>query len=264
MPIITLTSDFGLQSHYVASVKGRILQRLPNVQIIDISHQINPFHLQQAVYIFKNTYLYFPEGSAHFVLNDLFASPAFQSLYLHDRGQHLFCADNGFITLLLSGQAGQIYRLNDKLHKPNYMEVLDLWLDNISMIWESNSFNAALIDVNQIQIKNQAFPYLQNNILEVQVLYIDNYGNVILNIQKPYFEEIRAGRKFKILFMRDEEINKLHNSYHDVLPNEKVCFFNTAGFLEIAINRGNAAELFGFTVSNDNSLFYTKINIFFE
>jgi len=67
MPIITLTSDWGLKDHYMASVKGAIIKKLPDAQIIDISHNIPPFDTEQAAFVIRNAYPDFPEGTIHII-----------------------------------------------------------------------------------------------------------------------------------------------------------------------------------------------------
>ena len=83
------------------------------------------------------------------------------------------------------------------------------------------------------------------------------------------FETNRKGRNFSIIFKRDEVINKISNTYSDVSEGEKLAFFNSAGYLEIAINKGNAAGLFGLQGFSENQqlssrLVYQSVKIFFE
>ncbi|MBK7040312.1 MAG: SAM-dependent chlorinase/fluorinase [Bacteroidetes bacterium] len=263
MYLLTLTSDFGLQNHYVASVKGKILFHMPQVNIIDISHQIVSYNLQQAAYIFKSAYLHFPPGTIHFVLNDLHANAGNQLLYVFENGQHIFCADNGFLTLLFDDKPAQLFLLNDEVTHYDYLQVVELFIQNAELILQGGRPNASIVSVNQIVVKRPAFPFESNNTLEVQVLYIDHFGNIILNVTRSYFLEIAKNRPFKILFMRDEELSVISNQYSDVPVNEKLCLFNTAGYLEIAINKGNAASLFGFKSTDERNLFYSNVKIFF-
>jgi S-adenosylmethionine hydrolase len=117
-------------------------------------------------------------------------------------------------------------------------------------------------------------PINDDNILEGQIIYIDNFENVIVNITRKQFEKQRRGRKFKILFLRDETINKISKSYADVHEGEKLAFFNSADFLEIAVNKGNAAGLFGLKGFSDKAsrssvimqskLMYQTVKIHFE
>ncbi|MBP6623669.1 MAG: SAM-dependent chlorinase/fluorinase [Chitinophagaceae bacterium] len=263
MPLITLTSDFGLQGHLVSSVKGKLYAALKDLQVVDVSHAITPFNLQQAVFIFKQSYIHFPHGTFHFILNDLFAHADRKLLYVYEHGQHIFCADNGFLPMLFDDKPVQLFQLSD--HLPNYdlFSVVDLFISNTYALLHENRSGIENIDVNSIVIKKPNYPFYSDDILEAQVLYIDHYGNVILNIQQAYFEEVRQGRKFKILFMRDEEISTLSTSYNEVPEGEKLCMFNSSGYLEIAINKGYASKLFGFQEGTDRSLFYNHIKIFF-
>src|SRR5687768_654042 len=96
-----------------------------------------------------------------------------------------------------------------------------------------------------IQVKNPLRAMLGNNWMEGQIIFIDNFENVIINITKEEFEEQRRGRSFKIVFKRDEIIDKISETYADVNESEKLALFNSAGYLEVAVNKGNAAGLFG-------------------
>jgi len=115
---------------------------------------------------------------------------------------------------------------------------------------------------------------LGNNWIEGQIIFIDNFENVIINITKEEFEEQRRGRSFKIVFKRDEIIDKISETYADVAESEKLALFNSAGYLEIAVNKGNAAGLFGLQGYTENlntqsqylqnRLLYQTIKIYFE
>ncbi len=117
---------------------------------------------------------------------------------------------------------------------------------------------------------------LGNNWIEGQIIFIDNFENVIVNITKEEFEEQRKGRSFKIVFKRDEVIDKISETYADVAEGEKLALFNSAGYLEIAINKGNAAGLFGLQgfsekqqqyaqqQFNNNRLFYQTVKVYFQ
>ncbi len=264
MPLITLTSDFGTQHHALASVKGRILSEFPDATIIDITHTINGFNLQQTVYMFRQAYRHFPEGTFHFILSELYAHPGRRLLYAFEHGQHILCADNGFITMLFNDKPIQIYRLTEPIRPYNFITVTDLFISTASSLLHQHNGDMENVTVDEILVKRAALASYNNDILEAQVLYIDPFGNVILNVTHNQFEETRRGRKFKILFMRDEEINTLSEHYNDVPEGEKLCLFNSADHLEIAVNRGNASRLFGFKENTDQSLFYNTIKLFFE
>jgi hypothetical protein len=119
--------------------------------------------------------------------------------------------------------------------------------------------------------KNPLRPLYGEGWMEGQIIFIDNFENVIVNITREEFEEQRKGRSFRIVFKRDEIIDRMSETYADVAVGEKLALFNSAGYLEIAINKGNAAGLFGlqdFTVESQNQylqnrLFYQTIKVYF-
>jgi S-adenosylmethionine hydrolase len=125
-----------------------------------------------------------------------------------------------------------------------------------------------------IEVKNPLRPLLASNWIEGQIIFIDNFENVIVNITKDEFEEQRKGRSFKVVFKRDEVIDKISETYADVPESEKLALFNSAGYLEIAINKGNAAGLFGLKGFSEkqsseqmylqNRLFYQTVRVYFE
>jgi S-adenosylmethionine hydrolase len=197
MPIITLTSDFGIQSHALASVKGKILCQLSDAQIIDISHTQEGFNLQQTAYHFKQAFIHFPEGSFHFVFNDLYADKNHKLLYAYENKQHIFCADNGFLTMLFDDKPMQMYCLQDKIQPYTFLTVADHFIASVRSILLYNEFPIVSIDVSKIIIRHPSKPFYTNDMLEAQVLYIDPYGNVILNVQRKQLEEIAAGRNLR-------------------------------------------------------------------
>ena len=67
MAIVTLTSDLGIKDYYVAIIKGKILSRMATANIVDISHEIAPFDIQEAAFLLKNSFFHFPAGTIHLV-----------------------------------------------------------------------------------------------------------------------------------------------------------------------------------------------------
>jgi S-adenosyl-L-methionine hydrolase (adenosine-forming) len=264
MPLITLTSDLGVQHHALSGVKGRILSRIPNANLIDISHTLTAFHVQQAVYVFKHAYPHFPPNTFHFILSDLYADKRHQILYTYKNGQHIFCPDNGFITMLFDDTPVQLFKLNERIQQYNLYSVTDAFIAQVELLMHHDQSGLENIAVDQIMVKTPTYASYNQTMLEAQVLAIDPFGNVILNVTRKQFEEARRGRSFRILLMRDEEINVLSEAYNDVPEGEKLCLFNTADYLEVAINHGHAASLFGFSLSNEKQFFYNTVKLFFE
>jgi S-adenosyl-L-methionine hydrolase (adenosine-forming) len=275
MHIITLTSDIGNQDFITGAVKGQLLQLMNEpVHLTDISHELSPFNIPQAAYVCRNAIRHFPDGSFHIILVNLFEQNRDYLLAVRHENQTIFCADNGLITMMLDKKPAEAvaipFEKNLGRNVINYTTVIG---KAINWLLSGGAFNGLGNPVETLVEKTNLKPLVGPNWIEGQVIFIDHFENVVINITKEVFEQYRNGRGFKIVFKRDEVIDKLSDNYGEVSEGEKLALFNSAGFLEIAINQGNAAGLFGLKNYSggaaggsylQNRMFYHTIKIFFE
>ncbi|MEZ5046553.1 MAG: SAM-dependent chlorinase/fluorinase [Chitinophagaceae bacterium] len=267
MLAVTLTSDFGDQHYAIASIKGTLLRSFPGAQIIDIAHHITPYHTQQAAYIFKQAYDRFPAQTIHFIFNNMFQQNAKQLLYVYMREQHIFCADNGILTLLFDHEPVQLFRLNYTFKTENYTlkNILTQFINHAQALLEHDTeLHFIPIDVNDIVVKHRSRASYNQNVLDAGIQYIDRYGNVVLNASKEDFDEVALNRPFEIRFVDGTVIKALSKGYIDSANGRAICFFNDAGFLEIAVRNGDASKLLGLREQGEESIFYHSIKIKFE
>ena len=111
MPIITLTSDWGLKDHYVAAVKGTILSNMPEAIVVDISHDIPPFEIEQAAFVLRNAYPNFPKGSIHILGINTEESDKFGHTVIEHEGHFFIGTDNGIFSLLFELKPDKIVEL---------------------------------------------------------------------------------------------------------------------------------------------------------
>jgi len=275
MPLVTLTSDIGSQDFLVGAIKGQLLTTNQNFNIVDISHDVSPFNYPQAAYVCRNAIKNFPEGTFHLVLVNLFDHRPEHLLLVKYNNQYIGCADNGLITMILEEVPQNIVALSlNKSAQKNTLYCASVFAKAFDRIFAGEVLEQIGDTNTSIEVKNPLRALLGNNWIEGQIIFIDNFENVIINITKDEFEEQRRGRSFKIVFKRDEIIDKISETYADVVESEKLALFNSAGYLEIAINKGNAAGLFGlqgYTESLNtqsqylqNRLLYQTVKIYFE
>lgn len=248
----------------LAGLKGKIHHAFTDTALIDITHDISPYNTPQAVYYFKQSYIHFPENSIHFVFFNLYEQSNKQLLYVYENRQHIFCADNGFLTMLFDEKPIQIFRLTEPALQYDTFEIADLYLHAMQRIQRGDRSVVQNIAIHDILIRKPSHATYSDNTIDAQVLTIDRFGNVILNVTRIFFNEVGQGRKFRILFMKDEELNSISQHYFDVPNGDVLALFNAAGYLEIAVNKGSAAELFGFKEWKEEAFFYDHIKIFFE
>jgi S-adenosylmethionine hydrolase len=273
MALLTLTSDIGQQDYLVGAVKGQLFQINPGFIITDISHQISPFNYPQAAYICRNAIKSFPPYTYHVILVNLFEQKPEQLLLAYHQEQYILCADNGLLTMILEGKPEIVIGLPvDKNAIKNTLYCTSVMGHAIdSLVNGKPLLDIGIPDISFLE-KNHLRPLLADSWIEGQIIFIDNFENVVVNITREAFEEQRKGRSFRIVFKRDEVIDKISESYADVQEGEKLALFNSGGYLEIAINKGNAAGLFGlrdFTEQSQNQylqnrLFYQTVRVYFE
>ncbi len=269
MSLITLTTDFGLKDHFVGAVKGAIYTELPDAIIVDVSHQISPFNIAETAYIVKNAYKSFPEGSIHIIGVDSEINKETNHIALKLDNHYFICPNNGVISMIASEIKPQkIVEINIHNRIESSFPVLDVFVKVACHIKRGGSLDVIGKEIESFKKNTDIQPVISSdgNKITGSVIYIDNYGNIITNINRKLFKQIGQGRPFEILAER-YSFTKIHERYSDIvdfnLPkNErffdgnKLCIFNSAGFIEIAVYRSNldtvggASSLLGLSYRN--------------
>jgi S-adenosylmethionine hydrolase len=270
MPILTLTSDFGISDPLVGAVKGEILKINEGFQLIDLTHEIAPFNYMQAAYQCKTIFRNFPKESFHLILVNLYDTKLDHLLLVKHQEQYIGLPDNGLITMLLDGIPDEYVKLPITAKSAlNIGSMIQIWIEAFAQVSSGRKMSQFGEPLEQLVQRTLMKAYISPQYIEGQVLMIDRFNNIIVNITIHEFEEARQGRKFKIVLLRDAFIEEISNMYSDVPEGEKLARFNEAGYLEIAINKGFAAPLFGLgeygqTSSLQKRQYYQTIKIFFE
>jgi S-adenosylmethionine hydrolase len=275
MPLLTLTSDIGPQDYLVGALKAQLLQINPAFVLVDVSHSIPPFNYPQAAYVCRSAFNNFPDFTYHIILVNLFEKKPDHFLLAFHHNHYFLCADNGLLTMILEEKPELVIGIPlEKNAVRNTLYCTRAMGKTVNQLVNGEPISRIGIpDIPYLE-KNPLRPTLSDNWMEGQIIFIDNFENVIVNISREQFEEQRKGRSFRIMFKRDEVIDRISETYADVPEGEKLALFNSAGYLEIAINKGNAAGLFGLKGFSEktrqvshimqNQLFYQTIKIHFE
>ena len=275
MPLLTLTSDIGSQDYLVAAVKAQLLRINPEFNFVDITHSIPPFNYPQAAYICRSAFINFPDFTYHLILVNLFESKPDHLLLAFHKNQYFLCADNGLLTMILEEKPELVIGIPlDKNVFRNTLYCTEMMGRTVNKLTQGEPIRDIGIADMGIVEKNPLKPLLGDAWIEGQIIFIDNFENVIVNITREQFEQQRKGRSFKIIFRRDEVIDRISETYADAHEGEKLALFNSAGYLEIAINKGNAAGLFGLKGYSEKAgkssaimqsrLFYETVRVYFE
>lgn len=277
MPIVTLTTDFGYKDPSVAMVKAALYTECKELTILDISHEVSPFHITEAAYIIKNAYESFPKGSIHLIGVDAELTPENKHVAILLDGHYFICANNGILSLIASEiKPTSIVEINIHTQAEHMLTHLGVFVKVAAHIARGGKLEVVgkpLPEMNQL--KNLE-PLVNEKQLQLigHVIYIDNYGNVVTNITKKRFLEVGKGRAFKIN-ARQITFSKIFNSYSEAinftLPKDKreeegkkLALFNSAGYLELAIYKsnphtvGSASTLFGLKLTNTITIHFEK------
>lgn len=263
-PVITLTSDFGHKDPYLASLKGELVRLLKNPVIIDISHEIEPFHIAQAAFIVQNSYAHFPEGSVHILCVDDTVSPENKPIVAKLNKHYFVCADNGILSLISPKfKPDEVYEIDIQKVPINSFSTRAIFVQAAAHLMRGGAPSVIGKATKQINVRLPFTPSVNNDKKTItgKVIYIDNYENVITNISEELFAEIGQGRSFSIQ-VRNNEIKQVVRSYgevirYDIDKNKRIeggkelALFNSLGLLELAIYKSNpkhtggASSLFG-------------------
>jgi S-adenosylmethionine hydrolase len=251
-PIVTLTTDFGLNDHFVGAVKGVILDIVPEATIVDISHAVQAFDILDGALSIAQAYEYFPTGTVHMVVVDPGVGSARRPIIASSDRYHFVAPDNGVLSL--------VYAREERIH------VREISSDHYFRQPISNTFHARDIfgpvaaylakrvdsekfgeEITDFVRFNAPRPKLvEGNVIRGVVLKVDRFGNLITNFtvqDVPALFEAQAPA-FK-LTVGKAEVTTLRTSYAEGTPGEVFAIAGSMGYLELAASRGSAAQIAG-------------------
>ena len=249
MPIVTLTSDFGWKDYYLPMIKGAILCRNERIQMVDIAHDIPNYDIVQAAFIFKNCWRSFPAGTIHLISVNDYPENKEQGFVAIAYEKHFFIGpDNGVFSLIFGGTPKSIFQLENK-PKARF-PLAEVYATAVGHLAAGRPIHEIGFPVKDLFQRITFTPVQSHSQIRGSVIHVDQFENVILNINKTVFEQVGQGRDFSLYFKRHDPINCLSEHYQDVEVGEILCLFNSADLLEIAVNMGKASSLFGLKVED--------------
>ena len=258
MPIITITTDFGTNDHFVGAVKGSIYKELREARVVDISHHITPFSVTESAYILKNAYKHFPSGTIHIVGVDSEISVENRPIAIQMDDQFFICCDNGILSMITNEiNPEKIVEITIQNSSDDNFSILGVFIKVACHIARGGMLEVIGKRVTDIKKIVEIQPQVneEQNQIVGSIIYIDNFGNVVSNIPKNVFHTVGKGRVFEII-ARSYKFTKIYEKYNDVvdftIPVDKrqddgksLALFNSADFLEISMYRSNLKTVGG-------------------
>jgi S-adenosylmethionine hydrolase len=251
-PIVTLTTDFGLNDHFVGTMKGVILNIAPDTEIVDLNHAVQAFDVLDGALTIAQSYSYFPTGTIHVVVVDPGVGSARRPILMSTEKHYFVAPDNGVLSLIytreerirvrhITGEHYFLQPVSNTFHARDIFAPVAGWL---AKGVDGAKFGDEVSDY--VRLNAPKPKPVDGNTLRGLVLKVDRFGNLITNFTPQdvpmLFQETRP--PFKILVGK-QQITALRATYSEGQANEVFGILGSMGYLELAANRASAAQLVG-------------------
>lgn len=251
MPIITLTTDFGLDDCYVGVMKGVILSRAPSAIIIDLTHSIAPQDILQAANLIHANFSYFPTGTMHVVVVDPGVGSDRKIILAEACGHRFLAPDNGVLSHFI---------LKNQISRAFYADKEELYLTPTSHTFHGRDIFAPLTaflangnpleSIGPICTKEKLMaldlptPKINSTqrTIEGMVMHIDRFGNLATNITLNELNTCNSPETISVT-INGHRISGLQKNYRTTGKGLPLLLINSQNCLEIAVNQGNAQTL---------------------
>lgn len=240
--VITFTTDFGTRDGFVAQMKGVILRRAPGAVLMDVTHDIEPFSLREAALVLRGVVRYFPPGTIHVAVVDPGVGGARRGLVVRVYGQFCVGPDNGLFSPALDSapewEAREILNPDLTVKEPHHtFHGRDVFAPVAAALAAGTRFEDVGPRVTDPVLLSIPRPTSTAEGLYGEVIYIDRFGNLCSNLDASLLNRQRIR-----VIVGDAIIPRLSKFFSEVAEGQPVAVINSFGLLEIAVNRGNAAE----------------------
>jgi S-adenosylmethionine hydrolase len=247
--IIGLITDFGARGqHYVASMKGIVLNINPKANIIDIAHNVTPFSIIEAAYIIKSTYLLYPKNTIFIIVVDPGVGSSREIILIRTKSGYFFIGPNNgiFTNVFDSSEISKCIHIKNEqyfnipvsktFHGRDIMAPVGAYLSKgVNFDKFGSKFPIVKLIDFPIELKK-----ISDNEIRCTVQYIDEFGNIITNIKGNYVN-LKEGAEIAIRTREQKIRGKFVKFFEEVFVNSLLFIVGSSGFLEISKNQGNAA-----------------------
>lgn len=259
-PIVTLTTDFGTTEPFAGTMKGVILSVNPDVDIVDISHDVRSHDILDGAFTIVQAYSYFPRNTLHVVIVDPGVGTQRRPILVRIDHCAFLCPDNGVLSLVMAREEHTVYHVtsthyflspvSNTFHARDVFAPIAAWY---ARGVDLPKFGDPITDYVRF---NPPRPKVVNEkMMKGMVLKVDKFGNVITNFTAEDVPQLFQPNPapFKIIAGK-AEITRLNTAYAQSNPGEVFAILGSSGYLELATNRGPAARLIGVDRGNEIGL----------
>jgi hypothetical protein len=263
-PVIALLSDMGLSDWYVGTMKGVALSICPAAHLVDLCHDIRKQNVQEAAFVLRNCYRYFPRGAVFLCVVDPSVGSERHGLVARSEDYYFVAPDNGLlapVSLEATGwEARVIENPEVRLSKPSQtFHGRDIFAPAAAHLARGAAFEHFGPPLDRpVQLRSIERIRLSGNSLTGQVTYIDSYGNLITNLTRDMLPEGVDPRRFR-LKLKERTMQGISPHYAAVPVNHPLMYWGSSGLLEIGINYGSAAHKWSVQIGECFELEWTTV-----
>ena len=249
--IITLTTDYGTNDHLVGTLKGVILKINPDVTIVDITHNVTPFDLLDGALAIGAAYSYFPPKTVHMVVVDPGVGTERRPLLVSAGNQYFVAPDNGVLSVIYEREPeGLVVRnanaehyylqpVSKTFHGRDIFAPVAAWL---TKGWQTSGMGDEIEDYKRFALPR---PKEADGVVKGVVLRTDAFGNLVTNFRQEDLPEGAVQDGAIKLQAGTQAVSKFVETFAQGNGSEPFAYIGSSGFLEIGVNKGNAARTLG-------------------
>jgi S-adenosylmethionine hydrolase len=249
-PLLTLTTDFGTSDHLVGTLKGVILKIQPDAQIVDINHSVAPYDVLDGALCIGAAYRYFPSKTVHLVVVDPGVGTERRPILVSANNQYFIAPDNGVLSLVYEREDPIVVRHITSEHyfqrpvSPTFQgrdvfAPVAAWL---AKNWQTDAFGEVITDFTRFALPR---PKAQDGTLRGAVLRVDHFGNLMTNFTLEDLPEAMRQPGPAKFTVAGKPVKQFVESFAQGPAGEPVALVGSTGFIEVAVNKGNAARVLG-------------------
>jgi S-adenosyl-L-methionine hydrolase (adenosine-forming) len=237
---VTILTDFGLKDPYVGIMKGVMLTLNPQVNLVDITHEIEPQDVREAAFLIPEYYHFFPRGSVHLCVVDPTVGSARKPLVAAKNGHFFVGPDNGLFSFLLEGAA--VYEIvnrsvmlatvSDTFHG---RDVFAPAAAHLSLSATPDAFGPVVGKPFRLDALG---PVVHGDIMTGEIVRFDRFGNAISNIEVDAFHRFVEDGLFEMQ-LKGMGFARISKSYYE---GSYTCVIGSSGYLEFALFNGSLRE----------------------
>jgi S-adenosyl-L-methionine hydrolase (adenosine-forming) len=249
-PIITLTTDYGTSDHFVGAMKGVILNVNPEATIVDLTHGVIAHDILDGALTIGRTYKFFPPRTIHVVVVDPGVGTERRPILVAGDTHYFVAPDNGVLSIIfdqsetihawhITSEHYFLHPVSNTFHGRDIFAPVAGWL---SKSWQTASFGEEITDYVRFSVPK---PKTQGTKVKGVVLRVDHFGNLITNVTPEDVPALVAPDGNVTIRAGNGEIKKVCSTFAEGAAGEPIGIVGSSGYLEISVNKGNAAKMLG-------------------